>query len=1075
MGSPGSTPDITQGDVRDIFVRMSPPSTPITAAETAEKLECSRQTARQILAELAETDELETKQIAGETRVWWLSESPGSVSRQSELEEFGAFVSAVREYAIYMLDSDGVVVDWNEGAERIKGYDEDEIVGEHVSTFYTDADIDDGVPEENIEAAAANGRVETEGWRVRKDGSRFWANDVITAIRDDDGSLQGYTKVTRDLTEQREYEQRLRQERDLTEQILETVPVSICSVTSNGEFVRGNQRMLDRIGVEESEIENSSFESWDIYDADGELIPSDELPWTRVLETGEPVFEYECQIDYPGAGRRWLSLNAAPITDGRYEGERVVVSVDDVTDRKEREQRLRREYDQTEQLLRTAPSAIAVQNTDRETVIANRRAQEAFGLSEQEFTEDPVDTGEWEIYGEDGEQLAPNETLSARVLATGEPVFNEEIIVEPPDGERKHFRANAAPLFGSDETIQRIVIAGEDITELKKREKQLEQRKTALETELSEVFGRITDAFYALDDDWQFTHVNDQAEEWLDFRDQGLVGKHIWEVFDWVDNTRLRDEYERAMETQEPTSFEFHYPEPLDAWYEINAYPSETGLSVYFRDVTERKDRQQELRRKERRYEAIFQDPNILVGLLEPDGTVLDINQTAMEYVDATLDDVTGQAFWETPWWGEGDGIQHKVREWTERAATGEYVEFEADLTRPDGEQYTLNGVFRPVTNESGDVVSLIVSDRDITERKRRERQLEESERRYRTLIEYFPNGAVTLVNDSLRYQTVGGNPDDVTGVTVEEIEGKPVREALPPKLADELAPRYEAALDGESGSFETGLGDRVYQFQVVPIRDDDGDVFAALGMSQNITERREYERKLEESNERLEQFAYAASHDLQEPLRMVTSYLQLLENRYADELDGDAREFIGFAVDGAERMREMIDGLLKYSRVETKGDPFESVELEEVLSDVRDDLQIQIEESDAEITGGSLPRVEGDPGQLRQVFQNLLENAIEYSGDGPPRVHVDAERDGSKWRLSVSDEGIGIDPDDEERIFEVFQRLHSRKEHAGTGIGLALCKRIVERHDGDIWVDTERSEGTAFSFTLPAAEEPAR
>jgi light-regulated signal transduction histidine kinase (bacteriophytochrome) len=203
----------------------------------------------------------------------------------------------------------------------------------------------------------------------------------------------------------------------------------------------------------------------------------------------------------------------------------------------------------------------------------------------------------------------------------------------------------------------------------------------------------------------------------------------------------------------------------------------------------------------------------------------------------------------------------------------------------------------------------------------------------------------------------------------------------------------------------------------------------------------------------------------------MVSSYLQLIEKRYADELDADGEEFLEYAVDGADRMRDMIDGLLQYSRVETQGTPLEPVDLNEVLDVVYDDLQVRIEESDADVETGSLPRVMGDPSQLRQVFQNLLSNAIEYSGDEPPRIDVSAERDGADWVVSVRDQGVGIDPDDADRIFEVFQRLHTHDEHPGTGIGLALCQRIVERHGGDIWVDAEPGEGATFSFTLPATE----
>ena len=170
-----------------------------------------------------------------------------------------------------------------------------------------------------------------------------------------------------------------------------------------------------------------------------------------------------------------------------------------------------------------------------------------------------------------------------------------------------------------------------------------------------------------------------------------------------------------------------------------------------------------------------------------------------------------------------------------------------------------------------------------------------------------------------------------------------------------------------------------------------------------------------------------------------------------------------------------MIDGLLEYSRIETQGDPFEPVDLEAVLSDVREDLQLQIVESDATVTVGELPVVRGDRDQLRQVFQNLVDNGIEYRGDDPPEIRIDAERDGDDWVCSVSDNGIGIDEENTERIFEVFQRLHSQDQHAGTGIGLALCQRIVERHGGEIWVESEPGEGSTFYLTLPAEDDPDR
>lgn len=206
----------------------------------------------------------------------------------------------------------------------------------------------------------------------------------------------------------------------------------------------------------------------------------------------------------------------------------------------------------------------------------------------------------------------------------------------------------------------------------------------------------------------------------------------------------------------------------------------------------------------------------------------------------------------------------------------------------------------------------------------------------------------------------------------------------------------------------------------------------------------------------------------------MVSSYVGLIDRRYGDQLDEEGREFLEFAIDGADRMREMIDGLLAYSRVDSRGSPMEPLELDAVLEAVYRDLQMKIEESEADVSTTSLPRVEGDADQLRQLFQNLLDNAISYSGDEPPVVHVSAEREDDEVLVSVRDEGVGFDPADADRVFEVFQSLHTPAEGGGTGIGLALCKRIVERHGGDLQVETTPGEGATFRFTLPAAEPEA-
>ncbi len=225
---------------------------------------------------------------------------------------------------------------------------------------------------------------------------------------------------------------------------------------------------------------------------------------------------------------------------------------------------------------------------------------------------------------------------------------------------------------------------------------------------------------------------------------------------------------------------------------------------------------------------------------------------------------------------------------------------------------------------------------------------------------------------------------------------------------------------------------------------------------------------ELARSNAELEQLAYAASHDLQEPLRMVAGYMQLLEDKYHGRLDADADEFIHFAVDGVIRMQALIDDLLAYSRVGSHMKPLQRTDCGAVVATALRSLGMALDESGAQMQCEELPVVMGDPAQLAQVFQNLIANAIKFRGDDPPHIYIGAEREGAFWRFTVQDNGIGIEAEYFDRIFVMFQRLHGRRTYPGTGIGLAICKKIVERHGGQIWVESAPQQGATFFFTLP-------
>ncbi len=317
-----------------------------------------------------------------------------------------------------------------------------------------------------------------------------------------------------------------------------------------------------------------------------------------------------------------------------------------------------------------------------------------------------------------------------------------------------------------------------------------------------------------------------------------------------------------------------------------------------------------------------------------------------------------------------------------------------------------------------------------------RERDEDASEVKFRGLLESAPD-AVVIVDATGLIQIVNRQTEVLFGYPRAKLLGQPVS----------LSPMT-------SGQGETLI--------ISNIRDVTARKMADERLRAVATD-------LARSNAELEHFAYVASHDLQEPLRMVASYTQLLARRYKGKLDEDADEFIGFAVDGARRMQELINDLLAYSRAGTQPLQLQAVDTTQLVDQVMNDLAAAIQDSHASVTRDKLPTVQGDPTQLRQLFQNLLANGIKFHrSDEAPRVHVSATLEHEQWSFAVRDNGIGIEPRYLERIFVLFQRLHTRADYPGTGIGLAICKKIVERHGGQIGVEAAPGHGTTFWFTLP-------
>ncbi len=382
-----------------------------------------------------------------------------------------------------------------------------------------------------------------------------------------------------------------------------------------------------------------------------------------------------------------------------------------------------------------------------------------------------------------------------------------------------------------------------------------------------------------------------------------------------------------------------------------------------------------------------------------------------------------------------------------------------------DGTEIPVEIGLNPIEDERG--LFVLASVVDISARRR-------AEERFRVAVEASPHGMM-MVDTLGRIVLVNREIERLFGYPRSELLGQAV-EVLVPARVRPHHPNLRATFHADPLSRPMGAGRDLYgrrrdgseipvEIGLNPIETDEGTFVLASVV--DIGPRKRAEEELHRSNEELERFAYVASHDLQEPLRTVASYVQLLARRYRTSLDSDATDFIDFAVGGVTRMQRLIEDLLSFSRLGTRGGALEPTDANAALQTALDNLHAAIAESGASISYDPLPIVLADGRQIEQLFTNLLANALKFTGGATPLVHIGARREGRHWTFTVTDNGIGIEPQYFERIFVIFQRLHGRDEYPGTGVGLAICKKIVERHGGRLWVESVPGEGARFSFTL--------
>jgi PAS domain S-box-containing protein len=603
------------------------------------------------------------------------------------------------------------------------------------------------------------------------------------------------------------------------------------------------------------------------------------------------------------------------------------------------------------------------------------------------------------------------------------------------------------------------------------------------------------DAMVVVNESGEIVLLNVQAEKQFGYSQDVLLGQKVENIIPTgfaerlvADGTRTAAE---ALAQQMGTGIELiaRRKDGSEFPIEIMLSPLESTEGVLvtaaIRDISVRKAAERHLGQMEGRYRGLLEAaPDAMVVVNQSGGIVL-LNVQAEKQFGYSRDELLGQKVKNIIPTGFAerliaDGTRTAAEALAQQIGTG----IELIARRKDGSEFPIEIMLSPLESAEGTLVTAAI--RDISVRRASEEHLAQMEGRYRGLLEAAPD-AMVVVNQAGKIVLLNVQAEKKFGYHRDELLGQKVKNIIPEGFAERLvADALRSVEDALAQQIGTGIeltgrrkdgSEFPIELMLSPLEGAEGILVTAA--VRDITVRKQADahllnkvEELKRSNEELGQFAYIASHDLQEPLRMVASYTQLLSRRYKGKLDADADEFIAFAVDGASRMQRLIQDLLAYSRVGTKGRDLLDISSEEALLSALLNLRGAIAESGAQVTHDPLPDVLADETQLVQLFQNLVGNAIKYQSAGVPRVHIAAARDGAKkWAFSVKDNGLGIDPQYFERIFGMFQRLHKREEFAGTGIGLAICKKIVERHGGNISVESQPGQGSTFSFALAESE----
>ena len=1081
------------------------------------------------------------------------------------------FIDTVQEYAIFMLDTTGHVMSWNEGARRIKGYEEDEISGKHFSCFYTDDDRESRLPERILELVESTGRWQGEGWRVRQNGTMFWADVTITAIYKDD-NLAGFVKITKNLSDRDSSVAELASSKVLFSNILDSCYSAVIAIDAMERILIFNGAAQNIFGYTHDEIIGQHI---------NQLIPEiyhkrhtkHVSTFAETKTVNKVMAAHRNNIIYGKRKNGEIFPAEATISKIKWQGESIfTVLLQDISLRRTTEERLRQAENRLTQVINAQSDAIIVTGIEGDIKFVNPASEKMFGrtgdeligqifgypvasgtateinvinreqqhiyaelrVTELEWNSEPAllavlrDTTERHEYEQklemyyqlfenasdgiafidrDGYYLQANSTwcnmtgynsdelenlhmsqVSSHEHAQStlqglrtEGSWRAKTKMYHRDGAIIDVDAKSVAILDEYGQVDRYGSILHDMTDYNNMVTELERTQQRLKTYMDYTPALI----YAKDKSGNYTYVNKTVINTI----PDLQGKSIadFNVGTAIDEVNESDK--QIFETRQPLQMEQHVLYGgQDFWFLLTKAPvfDENGdvfeiLAISI-DISELKRAEQALADERNALRTLINAIPSLIVIKDRKGRIITANEAYLRYSSyQNMEDIVGLTSVELfPYSGKRGHLSD-----IECMETGETsVDNEVPITIYDGslKWYSLTKI--PLKNEQNLVTGMVGISHDITEQRMANERLRISEAKYRMLASNLPKTALLIFNQDLTLTVVEGRALEDAGFPNETMIGKTLYDLIPDASIDLFAARYLSVFEGETSNFEGQVFDRIYDIHIMPIHDDKDEIKEGMAVWHDISRERASEteiRKLNEdlelrvqqrtaelklSNEELESFAYSVSHDLRAPLRAIDGYSRMLVDKHHTQLQDDAMRLLNIVRESAQEMGALIDALLDFSRLGRQSMNKDLISMTTIVEATFAEFQDEI--TAVKVNLHPLPQANVDRGLIKLVFQNLISNAVKYSSQqSHPEITIGCQTEGEYPVYFIKDNGIGFDQRYASKIFGVFQRLHRAEDFRGNGVGLAIVYRIISRHDGRIWVESEVNKGTTFYFTV--------